>query len=169
MGSVAQRRAVSSVDRQVRRHPVAQNLGCFSVGTQLLAYGNRHPFRCSRVYSRRRCRTVPRDIGFVLRPPVTKHAHQRAQGLTIFGQGIFHAQRHLLKMCRATMPSRSSSRRCCVSIFLVIPGIIRCNSRKRRTPPSLRCHRITGFHFPPITARVTSTGQWFAVRSVTFM
>ena len=32
------------------------------------------------------------------------------------------------------MPSRSSSRSCCISIFCETPGIARFNSEKRRTP-----------------------------------
>ena len=54
------------------------------------------------------------------------------------------------KIFRATMPSRSNSRRCWVNILRVIPGIRRCNSEKRRTS-SPRCQRISGFHSLPRT------------------
>src|SRR4029453_13693285 len=63
----------------------------------LSADSNRHPFRCSRFYSRRRFRAVPRDMGLMFRTPVAKHAHERAQSLTIFSQRIFHPKRHFVE------------------------------------------------------------------------
>src|SRR4029077_5937772 len=58
------------------------------------------------------------------------------------------------------MPTDSSSRSCCTIIFSVAFGMAR-----RKTPnrqgllAAWRCHKIIGFHFPPITSWGASTGQ----------
>src|SRR5208283_4260683 len=60
------------------------------------------------------------------------------------------------------MPSCSSSRSCCVSIFWVMPCSIRCSSENRRVAWE-SWNRISTFQRPPMTERVYSAGQ-FGVR-----
>src|SRR5260370_16744918 len=55
------------------------------------------------------------------------------------------------------MPACSNSRNCIVSICWVAWGKHLRNSLKRLVPLS-REKTISGFHFPPIMERVTSTG-----------
>src|SRR6516164_6384373 len=63
------------------------------------------------------------------------------------------------------MPSASSSRNCCVSIFSVMTGICRRSSAKRQ----VRCcnhQRISAFHLPPKTSTAASTSH--GVQSLLF-
>ena len=59
---------------------------------------------------------------------------------------------------RVTSPARSSSRKRSVNTRADSSGIDRRSIPKRESPSLIRA-RITVFHLPPRTLRVTSTGQ----------
>ena len=60
---------------------------------------------------------------------------------------------------RWMIPSASNSFNCWISTFSLIPWTSRLSSPNRRRSVC-KCHRISGFHLPPITSRAASRPQW---------